>query len=108
MDTYLGLLRDVMTNGEHRADRTGTGTISVFGRQARYDLRQGFPCLTTKKLHLRSIIHELLWFLKGQTDNKILKDKGVHIWDGNSTREFLDKSGLSHYKEDDCGAIYSL
>jgi thymidylate synthase len=88
MDTYLGLLRDVMKNGEHRADRTGTGTISVFGRQVRYDLRQGFPCLTTKKLHLRSIIHELLWFLKGETNTRYLKENGVTIWD-----EWADADG---------------
>lgn len=88
MDTYLGLLRDVMKNGEHRADRTGTGTISVFGRQVRYDLRQGFPCLTTKKLHLRSIIHELLWFLKGETNTRYLKENGVTIWD-----EWADSDG---------------
>lgn len=88
MDTYFGLLRDVMKNGEHRADRTGTGTISVFGRQVRYDLRQGFPCLTTKKLHLRSIIHELLWFLKGETNTRYLKENGVTIWD-----EWADSDG---------------
>ena len=88
MDTYLGLLRDVMKNGEHRADRTGTGTISVFGRQVRYDLRQGFPCLTTKKLHLRSIIHELLWFLRGETNTHYLKENGVTIWD-----EWADADG---------------
>jgi hypothetical protein len=88
MDTYLGLLRDVMKNGEHRADRTGTGTVSVFGRQVRYDLRQGFPCITTKKLHLRSIIHELLWFLRGETNTRYLKENGVTIWD-----EWADADG---------------
>jgi thymidylate synthase len=88
MDTYLGLLRDVMKNGEHRADRTGIGTISVFGRQVRYDLRQGFPCITTKKLHLRSIIHELLWFLRGETNTRYLKENGVTIWD-----EWADADG---------------
>jgi len=88
MQTYLDLMRDVMENGETRSDRTGTGTVSVFGRQARYDLRQGFPCLTTKKLHLRSIIHELLWFLKGETNIQYLKDNGVSIWD-----EWADKDG---------------
>ncbi len=88
MQTYLDLLRDVMENGETRSDRTGTGTVSVFGRQARYDLREGFPCLTTKKLHLRSIIHELLWFLKGETNIKYLKENGVSIWD-----EWADEDG---------------
>ncbi|MEG2237138.1 MAG: thymidylate synthase [Akkermansia sp.] len=81
MKQYLNLLQDVLDHGVGREDRTGTGTIGVFGRQSRYDLRDGFPCLTTKKLHLRSIIHELLWFLKGETNIKYLRDNGVSIWD---------------------------
>lgn len=88
MQQYLALLRDVLENGEERADRTGTGTRSVFGRQSRYDLRAGFPCLTTKKLHLRSIIHELLWFLKGDTNIAYLQENGVRIWD-----DWADDSG---------------
>lgn len=88
MKQYLALLEDVLTNGVGREDRTGTGTIGVFGRQSRYDLRDGFPCLTTKKLHLRSIIYELLWFLKGETNIKFLKDNGVTIWD-----EWADENG---------------
>lgn len=88
MKAYHDLLQDVLENGEFREDRTGTGTLSVFGRQARYDLREGFPCLTTKKLHLRSIIHELLWFLKGDTNIGYLKENKVTIWD-----EWADKDG---------------
>ncbi len=81
MRQYLDLLRHVRDNGIRKNDRTGTGTVSVFGYQMRFDLSEGFPCLTTKKLHLRSIIYELLWFLRGDTNIKYLNDNGVTIWD---------------------------
>lgn len=94
MHQYLELLRDVLDHGVRKEDRTGTGTLSLFGRQLRFDLAQGFPLLTTKRLHLRSIIHELLWFLRGDTNIAYLKAQGVSIWD-----EWADAQG-------DLGPIY--
>jgi thymidylate synthase len=100
---YLELLRRILSEGRDRPDRTGTGTRGVFGHQMRFDLAEGFPLLTTKKLHLRSIAHELLWFLRGETDVASLQAEGVRIWDEWATAEQTARFGR---KEGDLGPIY--
>lgn len=105
---YLRVSRHILANGEQRVDRTGTGTISVFGEQMKFDIQQSIPILTTKRVPWKSCVEELLWFLRGDTNANHLNEKGVKIWNGNSSRAFLDDVGLSHLEEGDCGANYSF
>ncbi len=103
VEPYLNLLNQVLTHGKVRSDRTGTGTVGIFGHQMRFDLDDGFPLLTTKKLHLRSIIHELLWFISGETHVKPLQDAGVRIWNDWATEEQTARFGR---KAGDLGPVY--
>ena len=103
MQQYLDLLRTILEKGQDRSDRTGTGTRGVFGYQMRFDLREGFPLVTTKKLHVKSIIHELLWFLRGETHVKPLQDAGVRIWNEWATAEQTARFGR---QEGDLGPVY--
>merc|ERR1719500_844635 len=106
---YLNLIRKIIESGNKRGDRTGTGTLSLFGAQMRFSLRNGtFPLLTTKKVFYRGIAEELFWFIRGSTSAKELQDKNVRIWDGNSSREFLDSIGLQHREEGDLGPVYGF
>eukprot|EP01059_Diplonema_ambulator_P030271 TRINITY_DN5102_c2_g1_i1.p1 TRINITY_DN5102_c2_g1~~TRINITY_DN5102_c2_g1_i1.p1 ORF type:complete len:500 (+),score=186.29 TRINITY_DN5102_c2_g1_i1:46-1500(+) len=106
---YLDLVDDIIKNGFTKGDRTGVGTISKFGAQMRFSLRDGvIPLLTTKRVFWKGVAEELFWFIKGCTNGKDLKDKGVHIWDGNGTRAFLDSRGLPDRAEDDLGPIYGF
>ncbi|XP_030759948.1 thymidylate synthase isoform X2 [Sitophilus oryzae] len=106
---YLNHIKYILDKGVKRPDRTGVGTYAVFGAQMRYSLRDNvFPLLTTKRVFWRGVVEELLWFIKGSTDVQELKDKNVHIWDANSTREFLDSIGLKDREEGDLGPIYGF
>ena len=106
---YLDIVRDIIENGVLRDDRTGTGTLSKFGVQMRFSLRNNvFPLLTTKKVFWRGVAEELIWFVGGRTNAKELSDKGVKIWDQNGSREFLDRHGLSHREEGDLGPVYGF
>ena len=107
-ENYLNLMLNIVQNGIERNDRTGTGTISIFGTQLKYDLSDTFPISTTKKMFFRAIFEELMLYLRGLTDNKILQEKGIHIWDGNTTRQFLDDRGLTDYPEGDMGETYGF
>ena len=95
-------------SGTSNDDRTGVGTLSIFGSMLKYNLRDTFPLCTTKRMFFRAIFEELMFYLSGKTDNKILQEKNIHVWDGNTTREFLDKRGLNHYEEGDLGQTYGF
>ncbi|XP_054761907.2 thymidylate synthase-like [Lytechinus pictus] len=107
-EQYLDLIRHIMVHGQVKGDRTGTGTKSIFGAQSRYNLRDQFPLLTTKRVFWRGVAEELLWFVKGCTNATELKDKNIHIWDANGSKDFLEKRGLGHYEEGDLGPVYGF
>ena len=106
-EKYLGLLQDILDTGIERKTRNSK-TLSLFGKRLEFDISNSFPLLTTKKMYWKGILHELLWFLKGSTNAKELHDNKVKIWDGNTTREYLDSIGLKHYPEFCCGPIYGF
>ncbi|KNC32010.1 Thymidylate synthase [Lucilia cuprina] len=105
---YLDLIAQIIEKGVDRGDRTGVGTVSIFGAQMRFDMRNSFPLLTTKRVFWRAVAEELLWFVHGCTDAKILQEKNIHIWDGNSDRKFLDKLGFTEREEGDLGPVYGF
>ncbi|KAG4302199.1 hypothetical protein PCK1_001471 [Pneumocystis canis] len=107
---YLNLIQHIIDHGEDRPDRTGTGTLSIFAPPPlRFSLRnKTLPLLTTKKVFLRGVIEELLWFIRGETDSSVLKEKNIHIWNANSSREYLDSIGLTERQEGDLGPIYGF
>ncbi|CAD7702715.1 unnamed protein product [Ostreobium quekettii] len=107
-EQYLNLIKDIITTGARRGDRTGTGTFSKFGCQMRFNLRHTFPLLTTKRVFWRGVVEELLWFMSGSTNARNLAEKDVHIWDDNGSREFLDRVGLTDREEGDLGPVYGF
>ena len=105
---YLNLVRTILRDGSHESTRNGN-VLSIFGHSMRFSLKDGvLPLLTTKKIAWKSCFHELMWFVRGETDNETLQKQDVHIWDGNGSRDFLDSRGLFHYKEGDLGPIYGF
>ena len=107
MQNYIDLIADILENGISKDDRTGVGNKSVFGRQLRWDLSKGFPAITTRPSPFRIAFEETMFFLRGETDTKILEEKNVNIWKGNTTREFLDNRDMQHYPEGNMGLGYS-
>ena len=105
---YINLVKKIIDKGAVKDDRTGTGTLSLFGNMMRFDLSQSFPLLTTKRVFWKGVVEEILWFLRGSTNANELADKGVHIWDGNASREFLDQYGFPEREQGDLGPIYGF
>ena len=105
---YLKLMQNILENGQSNDDRTGVGTLSIFGSMLKYNLQDTFPISTTKRVFFRAIFEELMLYLSGKTDNTILQEKGIHVWDGNTSREFLDKRGLTDYVAGDMGQTYGF
>lgn len=106
---YLDHIKLIIEKGNKKSDRTGVGTLSIFGAQMRYSLRDNtFPLLTTKNVFWRAVVEELLWFIRGSTNSNELKDKKIHIWDGNSSREYLDSMGFTHREVGDLGPVYGF
>uniref|UniRef100_A0A7S4K7R0 DHFR domain-containing protein n=1 Tax=Guillardia theta TaxID=55529 RepID=A0A7S4K7R0_GUITH len=105
---YLNLIRDILQTGIRKGDRTGTGTIGKFGASMRFNLRESFPLLTTKRVFWRGVVEELLWFISGATNANLLREKDIHIWDGNGSKEYLAKIGLGHREEGDLGPVYGF
>ncbi|CAI9753419.1 unnamed protein product [Fraxinus pennsylvanica] len=105
---YLKLVQDIISNGNDKGDRTGAGTLSKFGCQMRFNLRKSFPLLTTKSVFWRGVVEELLWFISGSTNAKVLQEKAINIWDGNASREYLDSIGLTDREEGDLGPVYGF
>ena len=106
---YLNMIKEILTTGVQRGDRTGTGTLSVFGRQMRFNLANNvFPLLTTKRVFWRAVAEELLWFIRGDTNAGHLQEKNIKIWDGNASKEYLESIGLGHREEGDLGPVYGF
>ena len=107
-DDYLAIMRNILYSGVSSDDRTGVGTLTIFGSMLKYNLSDTFPLCTTKRMFFRAIFEELMFYLSGKTDNKLLQEKNIHVWDGNTTRDFLDKRGLTEYEVGDLGQTYGF
>lgn len=108
-EQYLELVREIVRRGVQRPDRTGVGTLAIFGTQMRFSLANGqYPLLTTKRVFFRGVVEELLWFVQGSTNANKLRERGVHIWDANGSREFLDSRNLHHREQGDLGPVYGF